>query len=171
MCRSKNIRFAATNYLGRQHYFVTICCFNRSKAFAAGNRCSWFLEWLRSECATRNFGVHAYCLMPDHVHFLTQGLERTSDLLNLMKSVKLKTSRTYARQTGEILWQRKFYDHVLRPNETPEAVAWYIWSNPVRKGLSPAVYSYPFNGSFTLCIPKTATPTANWLPPWRKQPM
>jgi len=167
MCRSKNIRLAPTSYVGQQHYFVTICCCNRRKIFANRRRCLWLLEVFRSECAARNFAIHAYCLMPDHFHFLAEGLGRTSDLLNLIKTFKLKTSRAYVRKAGQVLWQRKFYDHILRPNESPESVAWYIWQNPVRKGLSSTPHTYPFNGSFTSGIPRTE-PCITWLPPWRK---
>ena len=169
MSRSKNTRLSPINYIGQQHYFVTICCSNQRKIFADPNRCSGLLDVFRSECAIRNFAIHAYCLMPDHFHFLGEGLGPTSDLLNLIKSFKLKTSRTYARQTSQILWQRKFYDHILRPNESPESVAWYIWLNPVRKGLSATVQSYPFSGSFTSSIQWTGPPDITWLPPWRKQ--
>jgi REP-associated tyrosine transposase len=168
MHRSKNIRLAAASYVGQRYYFVTVCCFNRRPIFAGRNRCSSILELFRSECAARNFAIHAYCLMPDHFHFLSEGLGPTSDLLNLIKSFKLKTSRTYARQTGQILWQRKFYDHILRPNESPDSVAWYIWLNPVRKGLSASVHTYPFNGSFTLRIPRLNPPSTIWVPPWRQ---
>ena len=167
MCRSKNIRLAATNYVGQQHYFVTICCSNRRKIFANRSRCLWLLEVFRSECAVRTFAIHAYCLMPDHFHFLAEGLSPTSDLLNLIKTFKLKTSRAYVRQAGQALWQRKFYDRILRPNESPESVAWYIWQNPARKGLSSGPHTYPFNGSFTSGIPRTE-PSITWLPPWRK---
>jgi putative transposase len=168
MCRSKNIRLAASSYVGQQHYFVTICCFNRRRIFASRGRCSWLLELFRSECADRQFAVHAYCLMPDHFHFLAEGLGATDDLLNLIKSFKLKTSRTYARQTGQILWQRKFFDHILRSNESVESVARYIWMNPVRKGLSAAAQAYPFSGSFTSSIKRANPPVDAWLPPWRK---
>jgi putative transposase len=167
MCRSKNIRLAALSYVGQQHYFVTICCSNRRKIFTDQNRCTRLLELLRAECAARNFAVHAYCLMPDHFHFLAEGLQPSSDLLNLTKTFKLKTSRAYVRRTGQILWQRKFYDHILRPHESPESVAWYIWLNPVRKGLSATVEAYPFSGSFTSSIQRTDPPAITWLPPWR----
>jgi REP element-mobilizing transposase RayT len=107
--------------------------------------------------------------MPDHFHFLTEGLTTTSDLRNLVKSFKLKTSRTHARETGQLLWQRKFYDHILRPNESPESIAWYIWMNPVRKGLCISAQTYSFNGSFTPLIPRLKQSLTSWIPPWRKQ--
>jgi len=40
-----------------------------------------------------SFDVHAYCLMPDHLHFLAEGTEPTSDLRHFIKSLKIKTSR------------------------------------------------------------------------------
>jgi putative transposase len=169
MCRSKNIRLAPTSYVGQQHYFVTICCSNRRKIFANRARCLWLLELFRSECAARNFAIHAYCLMPDHFHFLAEGLAPASDLLNLIKSFKIKTSRTYSRKTSQILWQRKFYDHILRPRESPESVAWYIWMNPVRKGLCATAHTYPFSGSFTSLISRLKQPLTSWVPPWRKR--
>jgi putative transposase len=168
MHHSKNIRLAADSYFGQQHYFVTICCFKRRKIFDDRNHCSRLLELFRSECAARNFAVHAYCLMPDHFHFLAEGLQLSSDLLNLTKAFKLKTSRTYVRQEGQILWQRKFYDHILRSNESPDSVAWYIWLNPVRKGLSATAHTYPFNGSFTSRIPRLNPPSTIRVPPWRQ---
>jgi putative transposase len=168
MYRSKNIRLPRANYVGQQHYFVTICCFNRRRIFTDRSRCSWLLDGFRSENASRDFAIHAYCLMPDHFHFLVEGLDPTSDLLNLIKSFKLKTSRAYIRQTGQVLWQRRFFDHILRPSESPESVAWYIWLNPVRKSLSPTVEAYPFSGAFTSQIPRVNQSYATWIPPWRK---
>jgi putative transposase len=73
--------------------------------------------------------------MPDHLHFLAQGLDGRADLLRLLKSFKIKSSRTYERECGQILWQRRFFDHILRPTESIEDFAWYIWLNPVRGGM------------------------------------
>ena len=168
---SKNIRLSAPSYIGRQHYFVTLCSFHRKKTFVDARRASWLVEVLRNVCATRNFAVQAYCLMPDHFHLLAEGLEPTSDLLNLVKTFKLKTSRTYFSQTSQNLWQRKFYDHILRPNESPESVAWYIWQNPVRRGLCATPQEYSFSGAFTSRIPRTHQPTNSWLPPWSEPPL
>ena len=111
--------------------------------------------------------MHAYCVMPDHFHFLAEGIHPTSDLLNLVKSVKLKTSRAFFRKTRHILWQRKFYDHILRRNDDPESVAWYIWMNPVRKGICNSARSYPLSGSFASAIPPITDPPPIWCPPWK----
>ena len=161
----KNIRLPRNSYVGRQFYFVTICCFDRRQIFSDPTTCSWLLEILRSESVTRNFPIHAYCAMPDHLHFLAEGLLPSSNLANFVKSFKIKTARAHLKNSSHPLWQKKFFDHVLRPNEQVEPVAYYIWMNPVRKGLSGAVGKYPFAGSFTQMSARMPSPS--WSPPWK----
>jgi putative transposase len=170
MFHRKNIRLTASNYIGRQFYFVTICCFDRRKIFQDPLRGAWLLDAFRSESAARCFAIHAYCLVPDHFHFLAEGLEPSSDLRNFVLSFKLKTSRLYRQRTSQSLWQKKFFDHILRPNEAPESVAWYIWMNPVRKGLAKDTGTYPMAGSLTNSFPLGASAPSTWTPVWKSQP-
>lgn len=135
--------------------------------FADLKRCAWLLEKFRTESVARSFAIHAYCIMPDHFHFLAEGQETSGDLLGFVKSFKIKTSRRYQAQTSQILWQKKFFDHILGCHESFEAVAFYIWLNPVRKGLSTVVGEYPFAGSFTEFSQRMASMPASWIPPWK----
>ena len=172
MFQSKNIRLNRISYIGRQFYFVTICCFDRQKIFTNERFCFWLLKVFRAESARCDFAISAFCVMPDHFHFLAEGVSPSSDLLKFVKAFKLKTSRVYQRRTPRTLWQRKFFDHVLRRNESPESVAWYIWMNPVRKGLSREIGLYPFSGSFTSPFPPRGTPATMWTPPYlQKSPL
>jgi putative transposase len=145
----KSLRLASRNYRGRQRYFVTMCCVGRRRVFEDSENCKLILDLLQSESATRAFAVLAYCAMPDHLHVLIEGLEPGSDLLGFLKGFKIKSSRWFARKRGAELWQRGYYEHVLREGEAVEAVAWYIWLNPVRKGLAARPEEYPFSGSFS----------------------
>src|SRR5258708_24002598 len=92
----KNIRLAPLNYVGYQCYFVTLCSFHRQNVFSDSSHCKELLSLLNAEGASRNFSVLAYCVMPDHLHFLAKGLDPASDLLHLLKSFKIKSSREYA---------------------------------------------------------------------------
>lgn len=88
--------------------------------------------------------------MPDHLHLLLAGGER-SDLGRMMKTFKQISSyrikESYIKESyGKPLWQRSYFDHVLRKDEDMAKVARYIWGNPVRKGLVPFVEDYPFSG-------------------------
>jgi putative transposase len=163
----KNIRIAPQNYLGYQRYFVTLCSFRRQTVFSDPPYCQHLLDLLRTECASRNFRVPAYCLMPDHLHFLAEGLDPACDLLHLVKSFKIKSSRDYAVHEPHILWQKGFYDHILRQDESPESVVWYIWLNPVRKQIVSRAQDYPFAGSFTGLIMPASWDSLDWRPPWK----
>src|SRR5579859_342598 len=163
----KYTRLAASNYIGFQFYFVTLCCFGRKKIFADEGLCERVLGLLRSECALRGFVVPAYCAMPDHLHFLCEGVGPGSDFLRLMTSFRIKSSRRFSQENGGVLWQRGYYEHVLRAGEVAELVAWYIWLNPVRQGLVSRAQEYRFAGSFTGWKMPTSWNELGWRPPWR----
>jgi len=152
-------------YTGRGFYFVTLCCHQRRKIFIDPDRC-------REAAVSRSFSIHAYCVMPDHIHLLAQGPKPSSDFLNFVKAFKIKTSREFANETNEQLRQKNFYDHILRLNESAESVAWYSWLNPMRAGLAISATEFPFAGSFTKAIPGLAAVPTPWTPalPPRKVP-
>ena len=89
----------------------------------------------------------AYCLMPDHMHLLVQP-EDGVDVVAFVRRVKSRTTRIYWSE-GEAgrLWQRGFYDHVLRGDEDVLHTARYVLANPVRAGLVSEPTEYPFSGS------------------------
>ena len=73
------------------------------------------------------------------------------------------------KRTQQRLWQKKYYDHILRTNERWESVACYIWLNPVRKGLCKRAEDWPYSGSFTVDWRKLmALGVDPWVPPWKK---
>ena len=67
--------------------------------------------------------------MPDHLHAL---LSFPHDLR--MKSVISKWKEYTAKHVG-IHWQRDFFDHRLRSDESFDEKAHYICTNPVRENL------------------------------------
>lgn len=93
----------------------------------------------------------AYCFMPDHLHLLVEGDEE-ADLIKFIREFKQLTAYSYKNVAGHKLWQRSFYDRVLRVDEDARAVARYICNNPVRKGLAASPLEYPFIGSFIASV-------------------
>lgn len=83
--------------------------------------------------------------MPDHLHLLLAGEEK-SNLIKTIKSFKQVSSFYFRKSYRKPLWQRGYFEHVLRKDEDIEKVARYIWANPVRKGLSETIEEYPFSG-------------------------
>ncbi len=92
-----------------------------------------------------NFSIIAYCFMPDHIHILTSGDERIN-LIKFVKQFKQITGYNFKKATGRRLWQKSFYDHVVRKDENLNSIAEYIFNNPVRKGIVEDYDDYPFLG-------------------------
>lgn len=167
--KRKNIRLHRENYRGERSYFVTLC-FGRRACYGADPRIArWLILSLREAAHEEEFTVAAYCLMPDHLHLLVAGASARSDLLAFVREFKQRTAFAFSRRNGRRLWQFKFYDHILRKADAAERVAWYIWLNPVRKGLCQQPHDYPYSGSFTGEGARLfgSLPRENWIPPWR----
>jgi putative transposase len=165
----ENIRLARHEYLGRKIYFVTICTEGRRVIFQDANRDTAAIAALRKVSEAMNFFVHAFCLMPDHAHILVEGKTFASDLVKFVAQWKQNTGYIFRDELPRRFWQRRFYDHVLRRPEDSDVVAWYIWMNPVRKGIVAEASMYPFSGSFTVEWPKTAAAVGVWVPPWKSE--
>jgi putative transposase len=164
----KNIRLAARNYLGHGIYFVTICCYNRNPHFADTSLGHMALGHLISLSARHSFLLHAFCLMPDHLHFLSEGNSPQCNLLRFITAFKQRTAFAHKSRAAGPLWQTKFYDHILRAPDQLESVACYIWANPVRKGLCAEAAAYPLSGSQTLDWKKLCANLSDWQPPWKE---
>jgi REP element-mobilizing transposase RayT len=145
----KNIRLSPENYRGRRLYFLTLCFASRRRFGANPRIASWLIAHLEKHSAASGFFVHAYCVMPDHMHALVCAVSDESNLMSFVESFKQETAFEFARRAHRSLWQFKYYDHILRGSDSPDRVAWYIWLNPVRASLCRGPKEYPFLGSFT----------------------
>ena len=82
-----------------------------------------------------DLNVLAYCLMPNHVHFVV--VPRTKGVLS---KYFCEVHKRYARRTNALrnwqghLWQQRFYSVVMDERHTLAAMR-YVELNPVRAGL------------------------------------
>ena len=137
--KRKQIRLAGYDYSAAGVYFLTICTANREKTLSSiCPDADDFAEPLLSltdtgrivETYLRRFpGADKYVIMPNHVHLLVirasdTGREIATDI-NAFKSLVSKA-------VGRTVWQRGYYDHVIR-NEKDYQNHWqYIEDNPVK---------------------------------------
>lgn len=85
-------------------------------------------------------GILAYVIMPNHVHLVvaiegadgsmwastpTQGVQPLGARIRSFKTLASKAA-------GFSLWQRSYYDHVIRNTEDALRIFEYIQANPVR---------------------------------------
>ncbi len=99
---------------------------------------------MRESSIASDIKLFAWCIMPDHIHFLIQG----SRLIEFVRQFKGKmTPLARAADPSKRLWQRSFFDHALRKEETLLDVACYIWENPVRAKLVDNPSDFLWSGS------------------------
>ncbi len=96
------------------------------------------------------------------------GLAPESDLIEFMRT--WKGTNTVPLQTAGLndSLQKGFYDHILRTDDNEDSVAWYIFNNPVRKGLVQDPREWPFSGSWMFDWKRAVAPAKQFVPPmWR----
>ena len=86
-----------------------------------------------------NLTVDQYVIMPNHIHLILfvheDGSPRTSTPTKQTSFVShfVSTFKRFCnKEYGENIWQRGFYDHVIRGRKDYEEIAKYIYENPVR---------------------------------------
>lgn len=76
--------------------------------------------------------VQKYVIMPDHIHiiiFIGQSDEQKRPSLNqIMAAFKAGVSR----EIGRSIWQRSYYDHIIRSQSDYDEVWQYIENNPIQ---------------------------------------
>jgi putative transposase len=145
--RKTSPRLENFDYRGSYAYSVTCSTEQKKPYFKQEAIVDNILLILKETSIETEFDIYAYCFMPDHLHLLLVGTEDSS-LHRFMKLFKQRSSFFFRKAYDNSLWQRSYYDHVIRKEETLNDIILYIFNNPVRKGLVTDYKDYTFSGSF-----------------------
>ncbi len=131
---------------GEYCYFVTTATQDRRPLFRDERLCQMLVKNLRYYRDRMNFALHGYVIMPDHIHLLVtpRQPETVSDVMRNLKSYTSKEIREVLGTQGSI-WQRRFYDRVIRGEEQFRTALNYIHLNPVRAALVRSARDYKFS--------------------------
>jgi putative transposase len=154
-----SVRLKGYDYAQAGAYFVTICARNRECVF--GDEGDWEIrlnqcgliareEWLRTAGLRENVEVEACVVMPNHVHgiiVITDGrgvlpyaptgtLRSPSHTIGAIvrgfKSASTKRINEIRNTPGTPVWQRSYYEHVIRDEDDLQRIRQYILDNPGR---------------------------------------
>lgn len=89
-----------------------------------------------------HYEIHAWVIMPNHVHLLLTPCVSLSKLLGSLKSTTAKRANLLLCQTSHPFWQDESYDHLVRNDDEFRRVQRYIENNPVRAGLVATAEEY-----------------------------
>ena len=124
----------------KEYYFVTVCCEQRGRNLFAHAIIAYpLLETIKHRHALGIWYAHLGLIMPDHVHLILSFPDidkREQTIISKWKEWTAKTLR--------IDWQRDFFEHRLRTEQSFREKADYILANPVRAGLVDKIEDWPY---------------------------
>ncbi len=122
-----------------ENYFLTLCCHERSaNQLCRPEVAAVVFESLAFRQARGDWYPHLCLLMPEHLHAL---VHLPSD--RQLRHVVEDWERLIASKAG-IAWQRGFFAHRLRREESFHRKAEYVRQNPCRAGLVRNPEEWPY---------------------------
>ena len=160
----RSIRLKEFDYSQSGMYFVTIVTHRRKCFFGeivggnvqlsdAGTIVSEIWRGLSERFL--NASADLFVVMPNHIHvvvdvgaqFIAPGgaqvhsegaMNRAPTLGQIIRSVKAASTHRIRQRSGlEFVWQRNYYEHVIRDEESLNRIRQYILDNPLRWELDP----------------------------------
>jgi REP-associated tyrosine transposase len=97
-------------------FFVTFCTHQRRKLLGTDSIHSAFREFASRAYAEHNVAVGRYVIMPDHLHLFVCG-SHGFELGRWIGMLKQYLAKRVKGRNLDPVWQRGFFDHLLRSDE------------------------------------------------------
>jgi putative transposase len=150
------MRYRRANVKGGT-YFFTVVTFNRIKIFSKPAEVSLLRNAIKKVMQKHPFKIDAFVLLPDHLHCIWTLPQHDSDYSTRWRLIKSYFSRNFnQRDVGwveernptneahsasrqkkkeQAIWQRRFWEHLIRNQRDLNQHIEYIHYNPVKHGL------------------------------------
>jgi len=130
-------------------YFVTFSMWQRSRLFVVEPYARLFLKTTYGYERQGRFFLHAFVLMPDHVHLLLTPSSETT-IERAVQLIKGGYSHAVGIEIGskKEIWQRGFTEHRIRDADDFAHHRFYIHQNPVEGKLAEAASQYRYCSAF-----------------------
>ena len=149
--KRKPNRLNGFDYGAGHSYFITICTQNREKILShivgegstlpiltkQGEIIKNLIECIPLKYSS--FSVDYYVIMPNHIHLLTTVFDDgradpSPTITSFIGWLKYQATKEIYKITGnnqKKIFQRSFYDHVIRNRDDYEQISKYIYENPI----------------------------------------
>ncbi|MBH0057871.1 transposase [Pseudoalteromonas sp. SWXJZ94C] len=130
--------------LKNHFYSITLVAHKRENKFVSLAVNRLITKEMRAIEVQKTAQTIAFVIMPNHIHWLIQ-LGEKQTLCEVVKSFKGRCSKSIRDNTNiKQLWQRNYYDHLIRDEEDLINNARYIIANPLRANIVKSVALYPY---------------------------
>ena len=102
---------------------------------------------LRGERELNLFELHAFAVMPNHVHVLLSPHAPPARITRGIKRLAASKANQLLRRTGQRFWQEESFDHWIRNAAEFQRVKNYIEWNPVKAGLCKRPERWPWSSA------------------------
>jgi putative transposase len=124
--------------------YVTTAAHDRRPIFEISRVAELFIETLLHYRTLGHYKLHAYVVMPDHVHLLL-----TPQSITLDQAVRLiKEGFAHRLETELPIWEESFTAYSVANIRDLEVARAYLHQLPVRAGLAPAAELYPHSSAY-----------------------
>jgi putative transposase len=125
-------------------YFITTTTANRRRLFQVEANAQLLLDVLMEQRAKNRFELHAFVLMPDHMHAI---LTPAPDV-SLEKAVQfIKGNVSHRLKSKFPVWTPSFNETQIRNLESFESSRRYTLQNPVRAKLVVIAEEFPYSSA------------------------
>jgi REP element-mobilizing transposase RayT len=148
----RSIRLRGYDYAQAGAYFLTLCTQGRAKLFGrvAGGAVDLTdigrivaEEWERTPTIRPNVELDAFVVMPDHMHGIIVIAWRDAAApapdpavlrspAHSIGAIVRGFKGAVVRRVGAPIWQRNYYEHIIRSEAALERIRRYIEANPAR---------------------------------------
>ena len=137
-------------------YFFTVVTHERRPIFRNAGAVALFQSGVDRIRDRHPFDIDAFVILPDHIHTVWTLPDGDAEFSKRWRLIKEAFTKPFVRQTqpselsasrrakGEqAIWQRRFWEHLIRNEDDYAAHIDYIHYNPVRHGLTAAARDWP----------------------------
>jgi putative transposase len=125
-------------------FFTTSVTANRRRIFQTERNAELLLRILHDNRQKDRFQLHAFVIMPDHIHLLLTPAENVS----IEKAMQyIKGGFSFQLKGPFDVWERSFKEHRIKDKQDYTHHLHYIEQNPVRANLSPTPEQFPYSSA------------------------
>lgn len=134
----KKLRLNGFDYSTNGAYFITLCTKNKKCILSSIVKSGYYsyptVQLTKIGNTVKKYldnipGITYYVIMPNHIHLIVEKENITNSVLsNDIRSFKTLVTE----KVGFQIWQRGFYDHIIRNNYDYNIRLQYIYDNPIK---------------------------------------
>ena len=136
-------------------YFFTVALLLRQGNDLLTQHVDLLRECVRSVRERHPFKIHAWVVLPDHLHCVIELPPGDADFATRWRLIKMGFSKALphgearsavrARRGERGIWQRRFWEHLIRDEADFRAHMDYVHINPMKHGLVEHVADWPYS--------------------------